>query len=111
MKYTQRPFPRSLLRHTDQVFIMREFQLYPETDCYLLYFWLHRQNGLGYSSVMGRIGVSVSLVIMLLEEVWDHLPRIVFSLVAFTGGLSSCFLPETRNIRLPETIEDVEQTR
>ncbi|XP_038569260.1 solute carrier family 22 member 7-like [Micropterus salmoides] len=76
-----------------------------------LYPTVMRQNGLGYTSFMARIGVSVSPLIMLLEEVWDHLPSTIFSLVALVGGLAASFLPETHNIRLPETIEDVEQTR
>ncbi|XP_034745850.1 solute carrier family 22 member 7b.1 isoform X1 [Etheostoma cragini] len=76
-----------------------------------LYPTVMRQNGLGYCSFMGRVGVSVSPLIMLLEEVWGHLPSTIFSLVAFAAGLSAFFLAETQNIRLPETIEDVEHTR
>ncbi|AWP05543.1 putative solute carrier family 22 member 7-like [Scophthalmus maximus] len=70
-----------------------------------------RQNGLGYSSFMARLGVSVSPLIFLLEEVWLPLPSTVFCLVAFAAGLVATFLPETSNVRLSETIEDVEQTR
>uniref|UniRef100_A0A3B3DD73 Solute carrier family 22 member 6 n=2 Tax=Oryzias melastigma TaxID=30732 RepID=A0A3B3DD73_ORYME len=76
-----------------------------------LYPTVMRQNGLGYSSFMARIGVSVSPLMMILEDTWIHLPNTIFSVVAFVGGLSASFLPETRNVRLPETIEDVEQTR
>ncbi|XP_010768095.1 solute carrier family 22 member 7-like [Notothenia coriiceps] len=76
-----------------------------------LYPTVMRQNGLGYSSFMGRIGVSISPLIILLEEVWGHLPSTIFSLVAFTGGLTCYLLPETQNIRLPETIEEVEHPR
>ncbi|XP_040002544.1 solute carrier family 22 member 7-like [Xiphias gladius] len=76
-----------------------------------LYPTVMRQNGLGYSSFMGRLGVSVSPLILLLEEVWLPLSSTVFFIVAFGGGLSASFLPETQNVRLPETIEDVEQTR
>ena len=83
------------------------------TDIWILnlYFCLYRQNGLGYSSFMGRVGVSVSPLIILLEEVWSHLPSTIFSLVAVTVGLTCYFLPETQNIRLPETIEEVENPR
>lgn len=77
----------------------------------VLHFCLCRQNGLGYCSFMARVGVSVSPLIMLLEEVWGHLPSTIFSLVAVAAGLSASLLPETKNIRLPETIEDVEHTR
>ncbi|KAM9315239.1 solute carrier family 22 member 7-like [Pholidichthys leucotaenia] len=76
-----------------------------------LYPTVMRQNGLGYCSFMARTGVSVSPLIMFLEDVWPNLPHTVFALVALTSGLSASLLPETRNIRLPETIEDVEQTR
>ncbi|KAK5899299.1 hypothetical protein CesoFtcFv8_008794 [Champsocephalus esox] len=76
-----------------------------------LYPTVMRQNGLGYSSFMARIGVSVSPLIILLEEVWGHLPSTIFSLVAFTAGLTCYLLPETQNIRLPETIEEVEHPR
>lgn len=60
---------------------------------------------------MARIGVAVSPVIFFFEEVWSPLPSIIFSLVAFVAALSASFLPDTRNVRLPETIEDVEQRR
>ncbi|XP_069386104.1 solute carrier family 22 member 7-like [Paralichthys olivaceus] len=76
-----------------------------------LYPTVLRQNGLGYSSFMARLGVSVSPMILLLEEVWLPLPSTVFFLVAFTAGFSALFLPETKNISLPETVEDVEQMR
>lgn len=76
-----------------------------------MFFRLHRQNGLGYCCFIARVGVSLSPLILLLEEVWGQLPSIVFFLVAIAGGLAASSLPETRTIRLPETIEDVEGTR
>lgn len=76
-----------------------------------LYPTVMRQNGLGFCSLVARTGVSISPLIMLLEEVWHHFPSLIFALVALTAGLTASFLPETQNVRLPETIEDVEQTR
>ncbi|KAF7217989.1 solute carrier family 22 member 7-like [Nothobranchius furzeri] len=76
-----------------------------------LYPTVMRQNGLGYSSFMARIGVAVAPLVMILEDTWRLLPSCVFTLVALAAALSSSFLPETLNVRLPETIEDVEQTR
>lgn len=70
-----------------------------------------RQNGLGYCSVMARIGVSVTTLVFLLEEVWSHFPSLIFFFIAFAASLLTLLLPETKNIRLPETIEEVEQTR
>lgn len=60
---------------------------------------------------MARIGVSVTTLIYLLEEVWGHFPSLIFSLFALAASLVTLCLPDTKNIRLPETIEDVEQTR
>lgn len=60
---------------------------------------------------MARIGISVTTLVFLLEEVWSQLPSLIFFLVAFAASLVTLLLPETKNIRLPETIEDVEQTR
>lgn len=74
-------------------------------------FLLYRQSGLGYCSFLGLIGGSVSPLIMVLEEVWPPLPSIIFSLLAFAAALSAFSLSETQNVRLPEGIEDVEQTR
>ncbi|XP_042340378.1 solute carrier family 22 member 7-like [Plectropomus leopardus] len=76
-----------------------------------LYPTVMRQSGLGYSSFVALIGVSLSPLIMVLEDVWLYLPSTVFTFLAFAAALSACLLSETQNVNLPETIEDVEQTR
>uniref|UniRef100_A0A3Q2Z9I3 Major facilitator superfamily (MFS) profile domain-containing protein n=1 Tax=Kryptolebias marmoratus TaxID=37003 RepID=A0A3Q2Z9I3_KRYMA len=76
-----------------------------------LYPTVMRQNGLGYCSFMARIGVAVSPLIMILEDTWSYLPGTLFTLLALSATLSTFFLPETANIRLPETIEDVYHLR
>lgn len=60
---------------------------------------------------MARIGVSGATLIFLLEEVWGHFPSLIFFIVAVAASLLPLLLPETKNVRLPETIEDVEHTR
>ncbi|CAH2256570.1 solute carrier family 22 member 7 [Pelobates cultripes] len=70
-----------------------------------------RQNGIGYASFVGRLGVSVAPMIMLLEDVWLILPQTLFCCLAVTGGLVANLLPETQNVQLPETISDVESKR
>ncbi|KAK2824647.1 hypothetical protein Q5P01_021822 [Channa striata] len=70
-----------------------------------------RQNGLGYSSFMSRVGVSVAPLILLLEDIWTLLPQIIICTVAIISGLVALFLPETLNVRLPETIDDIEKPR
>lgn len=74
-------------------------------------FCLTRQNGVSYTSIIGRLAVSVAPLILLLEDVWTPLPQIITGSVAIASGLTSLLLPETLNVGLPETIEDVEKPR
>lgn len=66
---------------------------------------------MGYASFMGRLGVAVAPLILLLEDVWAPLPQIVICSVAIISGMVSLLLPETQNARLPETIDDIERPR
>uniref|UniRef100_A0A3Q3KQ10 Solute carrier family 22 member 6 n=1 Tax=Mastacembelus armatus TaxID=205130 RepID=A0A3Q3KQ10_9TELE len=76
-----------------------------------LYPTVVRQNGLGYTNFMSRMGVAVAPLILLLEDVWTLLPQVIISSVAITSGLVALLLPETLNVKLPETIEDIENPR
>uniref|UniRef100_A0A3Q0REJ4 Solute carrier family 22 member 7 n=1 Tax=Amphilophus citrinellus TaxID=61819 RepID=A0A3Q0REJ4_AMPCI len=76
-----------------------------------LYPTVIRQNGLGYTSFISRLGVSVAPLILLLEDVWTLLPQIILCSVAIISGLVALMLPETLNVRLPETIDDIEKPR
>ncbi|XP_072319073.1 solute carrier family 22 member 7-like [Eucyclogobius newberryi] len=76
-----------------------------------LYPTVVRQNGLGYTSFLARLGVSISPLVVLLEDVWHLLPSVIFCTVAVSSGLVSFLLPETLNRRLPEFIEDIEKPR
>lgn len=76
-----------------------------------LYPTVVRQNGIGYTNLVGRVGVIVAPLILLLDDVWTPLPQIIICSVAVASGLVSLLLPETLNARLPETIDDVEKPR
>nr|XP_020462348.1 solute carrier family 22 member 7-like [Monopterus albus] len=76
-----------------------------------LYPTVIRQNGLGFTNFMSRLGVAVAPLILLLEDVWPLLPQVILGSVAITCGLVSLLLPETLNVRLPETIDDIENPR
>ncbi|KAJ8013823.1 hypothetical protein DPEC_G00033790 [Dallia pectoralis] len=67
-----------------------------------------RQNGMGYNSSMGRLGVSLAPLILLLDEVWRDLPQVLLCLIALLAALLAGMLPETRGLCLPETIQDIE---
>lgn len=67
-----------------------------------------RQNGMGYNSSMGRLGVSLAPLILLLDEVWRDLPQVLLCSIALLASLMARMLPETRDRCLPETIQDIE---
>lgn len=70
-----------------------------------------RQNGVGYTALVARLGVSISPLIRLLEDVWYLLPVVTYSAVAVIAGLVASQLEETLNAKLPETIDDIEKRK
>ncbi|CAG03734.1 unnamed protein product, partial [Tetraodon nigroviridis] len=82
------------------VLILYSSELYPTVV---------RQNGMGFNSFMARVGVAVAPLILLLDELWKHLPQVILCGTAILGAMVAKTLRETRNRCLPETIEDVER--
>ncbi|XP_076598602.1 solute carrier family 22 member 7-like [Chaetodon auriga] len=76
-----------------------------------LYPTVVRQNGVGYTNIIGRVGASVAPLILMLEDVWTLLPQVIICSVAIISGLLSLLLSETLNLPLPETIDDIEKPR
>uniref|UniRef100_A0A663FBX6 Solute carrier family 22 member 7 n=1 Tax=Aquila chrysaetos chrysaetos TaxID=223781 RepID=A0A663FBX6_AQUCH len=73
--------------------------------------YVSRQNGMGYSSFMARLGGALAPLVFLLDEVWRSLPEVTYCGVAVCCGLVAFLLPETLHVRLPEGIEDIEKTQ
>ncbi|XP_015712485.1 solute carrier family 22 member 7 [Coturnix japonica] len=76
-----------------------------------LYPTVLRQNGMGYTSFMARLGGSLAPLVFLLDDVWRSLPEVTYCGVAVFCGSVAFLLPETLNVRLPEGIEDIEKTQ
>uniref|UniRef100_A0A8C5NNZ4 Solute carrier family 22 member 7 n=1 Tax=Junco hyemalis TaxID=40217 RepID=A0A8C5NNZ4_JUNHY len=75
-----------------------------------LYPTILRQNGMGYTSFLARLGGALAPLVFLLDEVWRSLPEVTYCAVAVCSGATAFLLPETLNARLPEGIEDVENS-
>ncbi|NWS39887.1 S22A7 protein, partial [Probosciger aterrimus] len=73
-----------------------------------LYPTILRQNGMGYTSFMARLGGALAPLMFLLDEVWRSLPEVTYCGVAVCCGSVAFLLPETLNMCLPEGIEDIE---
>ncbi|CAL8332778.1 unnamed protein product [Lota lota] len=73
-----------------------------------LYPTVVRQNGVGFNSAISRAAVAITPLILLLDGVWESLPKVIFSSLAAVGAVVAWTLPETRDRCLPETIDDIE---
>lgn len=67
-----------------------------------------RSSGMGLCSMSARVAGILAPLILLLDEYWEPLPLIIFGSTCVIGGLLLLFLPETRGMRLPETIAEGE---
>ncbi|XP_077977745.1 organic cation transporter protein-like [Glandiceps talaboti] len=67
-----------------------------------------RNAGLGVSSMSARVGSIISPYVVLLDVYWAPLPFVIMGGTSAIAGLTALFLPETRNKKLPATIEDGE---
>ncbi|KAF5303515.1 hypothetical protein FQR65_LT08214 [Abscondita terminalis] len=65
-----------------------------------------RQTLLSICSMCGRIGNILVPQLFLLVQIWNYLPLVIFAVLTGTAGLLTLFFPETKNITLPETIQD-----
>ncbi|XP_036444996.1 solute carrier family 22 member 6 [Colossoma macropomum] len=80
--------------------------------CYLysgeLYPTVVRQNGMGWVSMMARLGAMVAPLVLLLGETVAWLPGFIYGGAPILSGIFAYFLPETLAAPLPDTIQDAE---
>uniref|UniRef100_A0A8C3U2R8 Major facilitator superfamily (MFS) profile domain-containing protein n=1 Tax=Catharus ustulatus TaxID=91951 RepID=A0A8C3U2R8_CATUS len=68
----------------------------------------HRQTGMGLANTMSRLGSIMAPLMKMAGELFPALPFIIYGAAPVVSGLVAVFLPETRNMALPETVEEVE---
>ncbi|XP_072231060.1 solute carrier family 22 member 6 [Leuresthes tenuis] len=80
--------------------------------CYLysgeLYPTIIRQNGMGWVSMMARVGSMVAPMVLLSGDYIPWLPGLIYGGAPILSGVAAIFLPETLGTHLPDTIQDVE---
>ncbi|XP_037604807.1 solute carrier family 22 member 6 [Sebastes umbrosus] len=80
--------------------------------CYLysgeLYPTIIRQNGMGWVSMMARVGAMVAPMVLLTTDYLPWLPGLIYGGAPILSGVAAVFLPETLGSPLPDTIQDVE---
>uniref|UniRef100_A0AAQ4P656 Solute carrier family 22 member 6 n=1 Tax=Gasterosteus aculeatus aculeatus TaxID=481459 RepID=A0AAQ4P656_GASAC len=67
-----------------------------------------RQNGMGWASMMARVGAMVSPMVLLTADYIPWLPGLIYGGAPILSGVAAMFLPETLGSPLPDTIQDVE---
>jgi len=69
-----------------------------------------RNIGLGVCSMCARVGGILCPYINMLADVWTPIPLIIYGLLALSGGLLALLLPETLGKKLPDTIQEGEDS-
>ncbi|XP_020633135.3 solute carrier family 22 member 6-A isoform X1 [Pogona vitticeps] len=73
-----------------------------------LYPTVIRQTGMGLGSTLARVGGIVAPMVKMTGEYLPYLPPIIYGTAPILSGIAAIFLPETLNMPLPDTIEEVE---
>ncbi|KAM6188577.1 LOW QUALITY PROTEIN: solute carrier family 22 member 6-like [Sarcoramphus papa] len=68
-----------------------------------------RQTGMGLGGTMARVGGMVAPLVRMAADVTPVLPLVIYGAAPIISAIATCFLPETRNVPLPETVKDVER--
>ncbi|XP_030075824.1 solute carrier family 22 member 6-B-like [Microcaecilia unicolor] len=73
-----------------------------------LYPTVVRQRGLGLSFMSAYFGSMLAPAVYLLGDIVSFLPYLIYGVASMVAGVAACFLLETRQALLPDTIEEVE---
>ena len=68
-----------------------------------------RAAGVGSSSLISKIGGTLSPTVADLADIHPAIPTIIFVAMATTSGALTIMLPETKDRKMPETLDDVDR--
>lgn len=69
----------------------------------------HRMTAVGLGQVAARGGAILGPLVPLLGVYSPWLPLLVYGVVSVLSGLAALLLPETKNLPLPDTIQDIQK--
>ena len=68
-----------------------------------------RAAGVGSSSLVSKIGGTLSTSVASLADYNPDIPTIIFATMAIISGAITFFLPETKGKKMPESFDDIEK--
>merc|ERR1719278_919166 len=68
-----------------------------------------RAAGVGSSSLVSKLGGTMSTTVAALADIHPVIPTLIFTVMAITSGFLTLFLPETKGRKMPESFEDIEK--
>ena len=66
-----------------------------------------RAAGVGSSSLVSKIGGTLSTTVAALADIHPAIPTLIFTVMAITSGALTMFLPETKDRKMPDSLDDV----
>lgn len=69
----------------------------------------HRMTAVGLCQVAARGGAMLGPLVRLLGVYGSWMPLLVYGVVPVLSGLAALLLPETKNLPLPDTIQDIQK--
>lgn len=69
---------------------------------------LYRAITVGICSMASKVGGMICPLVFILAFRWPFLPLSLFAAASIFAGATTLFLPETRRLPLPETLQEAE---
>ncbi|XP_043931329.1 solute carrier family 22 member 6-A-like [Protopterus annectens] len=76
-----------------------------------LYPTVVRQTGMGFTNIMARIGAMIAPMVQMTADYFQFLPLVIYGMAPVLSGIIAYFLPETLNMPLADTVDEVENSR
>merc|ERR1719268_648994 len=67
-----------------------------------------RAAGVGSSSLVSKIGGTLSTTVAALADIHPAIPTVIFAAMAILSGAITIFVPETKGKKMPETFDDID---
>ena len=68
-----------------------------------------RAAGVGSSSLVSKLGGTLSTTVAALADIHPAIPTIIFAAMSLLSGALTIMLPETKDRKMPDSLADVER--